>query len=84
MSGGRGLLVFVLGGLVVAQRVVPVGLESVSDEPIIGVDREVTPACESGVVAGSLDVTATELVGFSGTGLQLGFARSARPRARVV
>ena len=56
MSGGGRLLVFVLGGLVLAQRVVPVGLKGVRDESVAGVDGEVSAASELGALAGTLDV----------------------------
>jgi hypothetical protein len=70
-SGGLAV-VFVLGGLQRAQRVVPVGFEGVSDEPVIGVDREVPAAGELGVVPGAVDVGASQLVGLIGAGFELG------------
>ena len=71
--GGGGLaVVFVLGGLQRAERVVPVGLERVGDEPVVGVDGEVAAAGEFGALAGALDVGAAELVGFVGAGFELG------------
>ena len=71
-GGGGGALVVVLGCLQRAQRVVPVGLEGVGDEPVVGVDGEVAAAGELGVVAGPLDVGAAQLVGFLGAGFELG------------
>ena len=56
----------------VAQRVVPVGLERVGDEPVVRVDGEVSAARELGVLAGTLDVGASELVGLVGAGFELG------------
>ena len=64
LAGGGGLaLVFVLGGLQRAERVVPVGLEGVRDEPVVGVDGEIPAAGELGMLAGAVDVGAAELVG---------------------
>ena len=74
--GGGGLaVVFVLGGLQRAQRVVPVGFEGVCDEPVVGVDREVSPARELGVLVGAFDVRASQLVGLVGAGFELGLDR---------
>ena len=72
MSGGGLAVVFVLGGLQRAERVVPVAFERVGDEPVVGVDGEVAAAGELGVVAGSVDVGAAELVSFAGAGFELG------------
>ena len=72
VSGGGLAVVFVLGGLQRAQRVVPVGFEGVGDEPVVGVDGEVSATGELGVVAGSVDVGAAELIGLGGAAFELG------------
>ena len=66
------MLVLVLGGLEGAEGVVPVGLERVGDEPVVGIDGEVAAAGELGPLAGALDVAAAESVGFVGARFQLG------------
>ena len=45
-----------MGGLQRAERVVPVSLEGVGDESVVGIDCEVAAAREVGVLAGALDV----------------------------
>jgi len=57
---------------VVAQRVVPVGLERVGDEPVFRVDGEISAAGELGALTGTLDVAASELVGLVGACFELG------------
>jgi hypothetical protein len=51
-----GPLVVVLGGLVLAEGVVPVGFEAVGDEAVVGVDGHVTTRSQVGSVAGPFDV----------------------------
>ena len=58
LADGGGAFVVVLGGLELAEGVVPVGFEAVGDEAVVGVDGEVAAAGEVGVVAGSFDVAA--------------------------
>ena len=72
-GAGRGGLavVFVLGGLQRAQRLVPVGFEGVGDESVVRVDGEIPPAGEFGMLAGTVDVGAAQLVGFGGAGFEL-------------
>ena len=72
LGGGAGALVVVLGGLELAERVVPVGLEGVGDEPVVWVDGEVAAAGELCALAGALDVAAAELVGLVGPGFEFG------------
>jgi hypothetical protein len=72
LGGGGRLLVVVLGGLDGAQRVVPVGLERVGNEPIVGVDGEVAAARELGALARAVDLRAAQLVGFVGALLEFG------------
>ena len=50
--------VVILGFGEAAQLLVPVGLERVGDEPVVGVDGEVAAAREPGLIAGALDVSA--------------------------
>ena len=57
VRGGGGVFVVVLGGLELAELVVPVGFEGVGDEAVVGVDREVAAAGELGVLACALDVS---------------------------
>ena len=54
-----------------AQRVVPVGLQCVGDETVLGVDREVAAAGELGALVGALDVAFAQLVGLIGACFQL-------------
>ena len=66
---------FVVGGLGVvegAQRGVPVGFEGAGDEPVGGVDGQVTAAGQVGVVAGALDVRGAQRAGVGGSLLELG------------
>ena len=55
---GAGVFVVVLGGLELAERVVPVGFEGVGDEAVVGIDRQVAAAAELGAMPGALDVVA--------------------------
>jgi hypothetical protein len=72
-SGGGGVaLVVVLGGLELAQGVVPVGFEAVGHEPVVGIDGQVAAAGEFGAVAGPFDVAAPQGVGFVGAGFEFG------------
>jgi hypothetical protein len=47
-----GPVVVVVGGLQLTEGVVPVGFEAVGDEPVVGVDGEVTATGQAGVVPG--------------------------------
>jgi hypothetical protein len=69
---GACAVVVVLGFGEVAELLVPVGLERVGDEPVVGVDGEVAAAREGGLVAGALDVPEPQLVGSVGALLELG------------
>ncbi len=69
---GAGPLVVVLGGIEGAEGIVPVGLQRVGDQPVVGVDGQVAAAGELGVVAGAFDLGAAQLVGLVGAGFQLG------------
>lgn len=61
-----------MGCLEGAEGVVPVGLERVGDEPVVGVDGEVAAAGELGALAGALDVALSEPVGLVGARFELG------------
>jgi hypothetical protein len=65
-------VVFVLGGLKRAERLVPVGFEAVGNEPVVGIDGEIAATGELGVLVGALDVGPAELVGFIGAGFEFG------------
>jgi hypothetical protein len=54
-----------------AKCVIPVGLKGVGDETIVGVDAQIAPTGDIGMVAGSLDMTAAEALGFVGPVLNL-------------
>ena len=69
---GGGPLVVVLGGLQLAQSVVPVGFEAVGHEPVVGVHGQVAAAGELGAVAGAFDVAAPQGIGFLGAGFEFG------------
>jgi hypothetical protein len=74
VEGGVGLhgpVVGVLGVAELAQRVVPVGFEAVSDEPVVGIDRQVAAPGGLGAVAGPFDVGGTEPVGLGGAAGEL-------------
>ena len=51
---------------------VPVGLERVGDEPVLGVDGEVSSTGEFGALTGALDVAFAELVGLGRARFELG------------
>src|SRR5439155_5698310 len=51
LRGGAGAFVVVLGALQRAQRVVPVGLQRVGDEAVVGVDGQVPAAGQLGALA---------------------------------
>jgi hypothetical protein len=59
-GGGCGAAVFVvvLGGAQGAQRVVPVCLQGVGDQPVVRVDGQVAAAGQLGAVAGAFDMAA--------------------------
>ena len=80
---GAGVLVVVVGGLQGTERVVPVGLEAVGDEPVVRVDGEVAAAGEVGAVAGAFDVVACAAVGLGGAGVELALGRRGRPPGRA-
>lgn len=56
MVGDGGAVVGVLRVAQGPKRVVPVGFEAVSDEPVVGIDRQVAPSGGLGTVAGPFDV----------------------------
>ena len=50
------LFVVVLGGGELSQRFVPVGLEGVGHQAVVGIDGHVAPPCGVGVVSGPFDL----------------------------
>jgi nucleoside-diphosphate-sugar epimerase len=72
LGGCAGPLVVLLGVVELAEGVVPVGLEAVGDQAVVGIDGEVAAAGELGAVAGSFDVAAPQGVGFVGAGFEFG------------
>lgn len=58
--------------LELAQSVVPVGFEAVCDETVVGIDAEIAPSGNLGVVPGPFDVCMTEPVGFVDAVVDLG------------
>ena len=67
-----GAFVIVLGISELTERVVPVGLEAVSDEAVVGVDSKVTTPGQLGAVAGAFDMAGTQGVSFIDAGFELG------------
>jgi hypothetical protein len=71
-GGVLGAVEFVLGVVVGADGVVPVGFEGVGDEAVGGVDGEVAAAGGVGFVAGAFDVQGAEPLRFVGVLVEFG------------
>src|SRR5258706_465815 len=66
-----GAVVVGLGVGELTELVVPVGFQGFGDQPVGGVDGQVTAAGGVGGVLGALDVGGADLVGLGGGGVQL-------------
>ena len=52
------------------QLVIPIGLERVGHQPIVGIHPQITPTCQFGFITGSLHLLLAQPVGFLQTRLQ--------------
>ncbi len=67
---GGGSLVLLFGLTQLTQRIVPVGLEAVGHQSVVGIDRQIASPRRFGPMTGPLDVAGAQRVGFAGAGFK--------------